>query len=113
MIESGAPGILDCVLGVVAMAKPTTRLGKETGVQLLETPGEGVPAQFPLIHSPVEAVWLESRLEPVFGPKTGSSRDSNQTAFTGSWIRAAWNWAAHTGLVKGIFPSKGFVYPKA
>jgi len=66
-----------------------------------------------LIHSPVEAVWLESRLEPVFGPKTGSSRDSNQTAFTGSWIRAAWNWAAHTGLVKGIFPSKGFVYPKA
>src|SRR6266542_5026551 len=40
-----------------------------------------------LIHSPVEAVWLESRLEPVFGPKTGSSRDSNQTAFTGSCIR--------------------------
>lgn len=27
-------------------------------------------------------------------------------------IRAAWNWAAHMGLVKGHFPSKGLVYPK-
>jgi integrase len=27
-------------------------------------------------------------------------------------FRAAWNWAAHTGLVKGAFPSKGLVYPK-
>lgn len=28
-------------------------------------------------------------------------------------FRAAWNWAAHTGLVKGTFPSRGLVYPKA
>jgi site-specific recombinase XerD len=28
-------------------------------------------------------------------------------------LRAAWNWAAHTGLVRGAFPSKGLVYPKA
>jgi integrase len=28
-------------------------------------------------------------------------------------FRAAWNWAVHMGLVKGIFPSKGLVYPKA
>jgi hypothetical protein len=28
-------------------------------------------------------------------------------------LRAAWNWAAHTGLIKGAFPSKGLVYPKA
>jgi integrase len=28
-------------------------------------------------------------------------------------FRAAWNWAALTGLVKGGFPSKGLVYPKA
>jgi hypothetical protein len=28
-------------------------------------------------------------------------------------FRAAWNWAAHTGLVTGAFPSKGLVYPKA
>jgi integrase len=28
-------------------------------------------------------------------------------------LRAAWNWAASTGLVKGAFPSKGLVYPKA
>jgi integrase len=28
-------------------------------------------------------------------------------------LRAAWNWAAHTGLVKGAFPSKGLVYPRA
>lgn len=28
-------------------------------------------------------------------------------------FRAAWNWAALTGLVKGSFPSKGLVYPKA
>jgi integrase len=27
-------------------------------------------------------------------------------------LRAAWNWAALTGLVAGIFPSKGLVYPK-
>jgi integrase len=27
-------------------------------------------------------------------------------------FRAAWNWAALTGLVKGSFPSKGLVYPK-
>src|SRR4051794_37850924 len=28
-------------------------------------------------------------------------------------LRAAWNWAAHTGLVQGAFPSRGLVYPKA
>jgi hypothetical protein len=28
-------------------------------------------------------------------------------------FRAAWNWAALTGLVSGPFPSKGLVYPKA
>lgn len=28
-------------------------------------------------------------------------------------LRAAWNWAAHMGLVTGSFPSKGLVYPKA
>lgn len=28
-------------------------------------------------------------------------------------FRAAWNWAAHMGLVKGVFPSRGLVYPKA
>jgi integrase len=28
-------------------------------------------------------------------------------------FRAAWNWAAHAGLVTGPFPSKGLVYPKA
>ena len=28
-------------------------------------------------------------------------------------FRAAWNWAALTGLVSGQFPSKGLVYPKA
>jgi integrase len=28
-------------------------------------------------------------------------------------FRAAWNWAAANGLVKGPFPSKGLVYPKA
>jgi integrase len=28
-------------------------------------------------------------------------------------FRAAWNWAALTGLVSGSFPSKGLVYPKA
>ena len=28
-------------------------------------------------------------------------------------FRAAWNWAAYTGLVRGPFPSKGLVYPKA
>jgi integrase len=27
-------------------------------------------------------------------------------------LRAAWNWAALTGLVTGPFPSKGLVYPK-
>jgi integrase len=27
-------------------------------------------------------------------------------------FRAAWNWAALSGLVKGTFPSKGLVYPK-
>jgi integrase len=27
-------------------------------------------------------------------------------------FRAAWNWAALTGLVRGVFPSKGVVYPK-
>jgi integrase len=30
-----------------------------------------------------------------------------------SSFRAAWNWAAHMGLVSGPFPSKGLVYPKA
>ncbi len=29
-----------------------------------------------------------------------------------SSFRAAWNWAAHMGMVKGVFPSKGLVYPK-
>jgi len=28
-------------------------------------------------------------------------------------FRAAWNWAALTGAVKGAFPAKGLVYPKA
>jgi integrase len=28
-------------------------------------------------------------------------------------FRAAWNWAALTGLVTGSFPSKGLIYPKA
>lgn len=28
-------------------------------------------------------------------------------------FRAAWNWAALTGLVSGPFPSRGLVYPKA
>jgi integrase len=28
-------------------------------------------------------------------------------------LRAAWNWAAHMGIVQGMFPSKGLVYPKA
>jgi integrase len=28
-------------------------------------------------------------------------------------FRAAWNWAAHMGMVRGVFPSKGLVYPKA
>jgi integrase len=28
-------------------------------------------------------------------------------------FRAAWNWATLNGLVKGSFPSKGLVYPKA
>jgi integrase len=28
-------------------------------------------------------------------------------------FRATWNWAAHTGLVRGPFPNKGLVYPKA
>lgn len=28
-------------------------------------------------------------------------------------LRAAWNGAAATGLVKGEFPSKGLVYPKS
>jgi integrase len=28
-------------------------------------------------------------------------------------FRAAWNWALHMGLVKGAFPSRGLVYPKA
>lgn len=28
-------------------------------------------------------------------------------------FRAAWNWAAHMGLVKGLFPSRGLIYPKA
>jgi integrase len=28
-------------------------------------------------------------------------------------LRAAWNWAASAGLVRGVFPSKGLVYPKA
>lgn len=27
-------------------------------------------------------------------------------------LRAAWNWAAHMGIVIGPFPSKGLVYPK-
>jgi integrase len=27
-------------------------------------------------------------------------------------FRAAWNWAAHTGLVSGSFPAKGLIYPK-
>src|SRR5262249_55629733 len=27
-------------------------------------------------------------------------------------FRAAWNWAAHMGMVKGAFPSRGLVYPK-
>lgn len=27
-------------------------------------------------------------------------------------FRAAWNWAVHMGMVKGVFPSKGLVYPK-
>lgn len=27
-------------------------------------------------------------------------------------LRAAWNWASHMGLVKGVFPSRGLVYPK-
>src|SRR5207249_2178919 len=27
-------------------------------------------------------------------------------------FRAAWNWAAPMGLVKGPFPSKGLVFPK-
>jgi integrase len=28
-------------------------------------------------------------------------------------LRAAWNWAALTGLVKGPFPSRGLIFPKA
>lgn len=28
-------------------------------------------------------------------------------------LRAAWNWATLMGLVKGVFPSKGLVYPKS
>lgn len=28
-------------------------------------------------------------------------------------FRAAWNWAAHMGMVRGPFPSHGLVYPKA
>jgi integrase len=28
-------------------------------------------------------------------------------------FRAAWNWAAHLGLVRGPFPGRGLVYPKA
>jgi integrase len=28
-------------------------------------------------------------------------------------FRAAWNWAALTGIVQGAFPAKGLVYPKA
>jgi integrase len=27
-------------------------------------------------------------------------------------LRAAWNWAAHMSLVKGLFPSRGLVFPK-
>ena len=27
-------------------------------------------------------------------------------------FRAAWNWGVQTGLVKGVFPSKGLLYPK-
>jgi integrase len=27
-------------------------------------------------------------------------------------LRACWNWAAHAGLLKGIFPSKGLRFPK-
>jgi integrase len=30
-----------------------------------------------------------------------------------SVFRAAWSWAAQTGLVRGPFPSRGLVYPKA
>jgi integrase len=28
-------------------------------------------------------------------------------------FRAAWNWGAHTGLVTGVFPARGLVYPKS
>src|SRR5262249_17534554 len=27
-------------------------------------------------------------------------------------LRAAWNWACHTGLLTGLFPGRGLVYPK-
>ena len=27
-------------------------------------------------------------------------------------VRACWNWAAHGGLVKGVFPGKGLRFPK-
>ncbi len=28
-------------------------------------------------------------------------------------LRAAWNWAAHMGLVSGVFPNRGLVFPKS
>jgi integrase len=28
-------------------------------------------------------------------------------------LRAVWNWATHMGLVVGVFPNRGLVYPKA
>ena len=27
-------------------------------------------------------------------------------------LRACWNWAAHGGLIKGVFPGKGLRFPK-
>jgi hypothetical protein len=41
-----------------------------------------------LIHVLADGVWLQSSLEPVFWPTTGSSRDSNQTISPGAGIRA-------------------------
>lgn len=47
-----------------------------------------------------EKIYREKKLSPVTLKKEMTS------------FRAAWNWAAHMGLVKGIFPSRGLVYPK-